>query len=46
MPPEPKIAKAIEVYGKEMMMEIEVYDEHRDMLEALTVSFLEECETR
>ncbi|CAI2349277.1 unnamed protein product [Caenorhabditis sp. 36 PRJEB53466] len=35
VPPEPRIAKAIEYYGKEYMMEIEVYDEHRDILETV-----------
>uniref|UniRef100_A0A8R1EII4 POT1PC domain-containing protein n=1 Tax=Caenorhabditis japonica TaxID=281687 RepID=A0A8R1EII4_CAEJA len=35
IPPDPHIAKAINVYGYNHLMEIEIYDEHRDYLEAL-----------
>uniref|UniRef100_A0A8R1EC02 Uncharacterized protein n=1 Tax=Caenorhabditis japonica TaxID=281687 RepID=A0A8R1EC02_CAEJA len=37
IPPDPHIAKAINVYGYNHLMEIEIYDEHRDYLEALRV---------
>lgn len=40
VPPNPRIGKAIEENGKELLIEIDVYDDHRDGLKNLNVTLL------